>query len=63
MPVGKRVLKPHGSPGAVARHRRAKEPLCELCSAGEHERNAARWAAEKAERAAALAAVRRKETC
>ena len=60
MPVGKRVLKPHGTPAAVARHRRAKEPLCELCALVEHEHNAARWAVEKAERDEALTAVRRK---
>lgn len=61
MPVGRRVLKPHGSVAAAARHRRAKEPLCGPCKAAEHDREAARWAAQKAARAAELDAVRRKE--
>lgn len=58
MPVGKRILKPHGTRAAIARHRRAKEPLCDLCRAAERERESARAAARRTEAADALAAVR-----
>ena len=45
-----RVLAPHGSEGAIMRHRRSHEKLCDDCAATDRERSRRRKAAIKAAR-------------